>query len=167
MKLKEQTNRHRLTKEMKTASLLSIAVSLFLASTLGNCIKCFSCQDSENNPSCRRRMTVLDCSVHAEFGKEYDSCFSMTAYSDKKKIQIKECAMSWGCQELEDILCKNYKTVNASCKVDCCKDDLCNEYDSVTLTNHSTSVMNTYELILLCLAILPAFPSYIFNLSFQ
>lgn len=152
---------------MKTASLLSIAVSLFLASTLGNCIKCFSCQDSENNPSCRRRMTVLDCSVHAEFGKEYDSCFSMTAYSDKKKIQIKECAMSWGCQELEDILCKNYKTVNASCKVDCCKDDLCNEYDSVTLTNHSTSVMNTYELILLCLAILPAFPSYIFNLSFQ
>ena len=116
-------------------------------------------------------MIVLDCSVNAEFGEDYDSCFSMTAYSDKKKIQIKDCAMSWACEELEEVLCKDYKTVNASCKVDCCKGDLCNEYDSVTLSvrNHSTSVKTTYKLIfLLCFAILfPAFPSYIFNLSFR
>lgn len=56
----------------------------------------------------------------------------MTAYDDNKRTQIKDCAFHWACGELEQVMCKNFKTAGNStdamnCRVDCCRGDLCND----------------------------------------
>ncbi|XP_068714528.1 uncharacterized protein [Montipora foliosa] len=155
MRLKAQTNRHHLTKGMKADLLLNIAAWLLLTITQGQSIRCFSCHDSENNPSCRRRMMELDCSLHAEFGDTYDSCFSMTAYNGKSRKQIKDCAIRSGCKELEDILCEDFKKKkNYTCRVDCCEDDLCNEYGTVEQVYSAGNIMTYHiQIILLSFAV--------------
>lgn len=96
----------------------------------GQSLVCFSCHDSENKSSCKRRLDGVDCSQSAEFGDHFDSCFSMTAINGHKKIQIKDCAIGYACNELEGILCKDYqKEQNYTCKVYCCNGDYCNEFD--------------------------------------
>lgn len=148
---KVQTNHQLTLKEMKASLLLNSALWLLLSVGLGESIRCFSCHDSENGSSCRRHMNAIDCSSHAEFGDEYDSCFSMKAYRGKRKIQIKDCAIGWACKELEDVLCKSYNnkqnSTEQSCKVECCKDDFCND-NLVGASNSARSLMTTQTTLL-------------------
>lgn len=98
---------------------------------------CFSCGYSEPNEanfssSCKTNSKIKDCSLHPEFGEHYDSCFSqVVVVRGKPKIQIRECAISFGCQELEQILCDGNSVEKSekpqSCRVECCKEDYCND----------------------------------------
>ncbi|XP_078343155.1 uncharacterized protein LOC144628910 [Oculina patagonica] len=123
---------------MKPTRLLYTVVWLFLAARLGQSIKCFSCGFSEPNEtnsssSCETNSKIKDCSLHPEFGEHYDSCFSqVVVVGGKPKIQIKECAMFFGCKELEGVLCEgnsvdDSENSSQSCRVECCKGDYCNE----------------------------------------
>lgn len=98
---------------------------------------CFSCGFSEPNEtnstsSCERKSKIKDCSLHPEFGEHYDSCFSQViVVRGKPKIEIRECAMSIGCKELEGILCEGNSVDESeqssqNCRVECCKEDYCN-----------------------------------------
>lgn len=74
-------------------------------------------------------MVTVDCSSDSDFGEDFDSCFSLTAYG---RTQIKDCAFHWACEELEQALCKHFKTAGNStdamnCRVNCCRGDLCND----------------------------------------
>ena len=100
---------------------------------------CFSCGFSESNEanstsSCEASSEIKDCSLHPEFGDHYDSCFSqVVVVGGKAKIHIKECAMSLGCEELEQILCKENSVKDSensspeNCRVECCEEDYCNK----------------------------------------
>lgn len=100
---------------------------------------CFSCGFSESNEanstsSCEVNSEIKNCSQHPDFGDHYDSCFSqVVVVRGKSKIHIKECAMSWGCEELEQILCEGNSVEDSensspeNCRVECCKEDYCNE----------------------------------------
>ena len=97
---------------------------------IGESITCIKC--GLGNASCEREAFTIDCSSDSEFGEHYDSCFSMTAYGDNKRTQIKDCAFHSACEELEQALCKHFKTAGNStdamnCRVDCCRGDLCND----------------------------------------
>ena len=89
------------------------------------CIKCGS--EGGGNASCEREVVTIDCSSHREFGEHFDSCFSMTAYRDNKRTQIKDCAFHSACEELEQVLCNQNSTDAKNCRVDCCRGDLCND----------------------------------------
>lgn len=108
--------------------------------SIGQSIMCFSCGFSESNEpnsssSCEANSAeIKNCSVHPDFGDHYDSCFSqVVVVRGKAKIHIKECAMSWGCEELEEILCEHNSVDDSdnsypeNCRVECCKEDYCNE----------------------------------------
>ncbi|CAH3156315.1 unnamed protein product, partial [Porites lobata] len=117
-------------KEMKIALALNITVLFMLTVKLGESITCIKC--GLGNASCEREAFTIDCSSDSEFGEHYDSCFSMTAYDDNKRTQIKDCAFHSACDELEQALCKHFKTAGNStdamnCRVDCCRGDLCND----------------------------------------
>ena len=100
---------------------------------------CFSCGFAESNEenstsSCEANTEIKNCSVHPDFGELYDSCFTQVVVArGKAKIHIKECAISWGCEELEEILCEgnsvedSEKSSPENCRVECCKEDYCNE----------------------------------------
>lgn len=115
---------------MKSILVLNSALWFLLAVKHGQSIQCFEC-DSETGVSCTGEMNIIDCSLDPEYGDTYDSCFSMTAYNGRKRVQIKDCSISFGCEELEDILCENYTNAQNStgkkCRLECCKDELCND----------------------------------------
>lgn len=96
-------------------------------------------------------MNKTDCSLEAEFGDAFDSCFSMIAINGKKKIQIKDCAIGFGCKELEGVLCENFtrnkqnSTWN-SCRVECCEGDYCNKY--VVGQSNSARILTTQAILL-------------------
>ncbi|KAM7432332.1 hypothetical protein ABFA07_017220 [Porites harrisoni] len=119
---------------MKIALALNITVLFMLTVKLGESITCIKCNSERGgNTSCEREVvTITDCSSDSEFGEHFDSCFSLTAYDDNKRTQIKDCAFHSGCEELEQLLCKHLKTAGNStdamnCRVDCCRGDLCND----------------------------------------
>ena len=100
---------------------------------IGESITCIKCNSERGgNTSCEREVVTIDCSSDSEYGEHYDSCFSMTAYGDNKRTQIKDCAFHSACEELEQVLCIHFKTEGNStdannCRVDCCRGDLCND----------------------------------------
>lgn len=105
--------------------------------SIGQSIMCFSCgfsNEANSSSSCEANSEIKNCSVHPEWGDIYDSCFSqVVVVRGKAKIHIKECAMSWGCEELEEILCERNSVEDSdnsspeNCRVECCKEDYCNE----------------------------------------
>ena len=104
-------------------------------------------------------MDAIDCSSDSEYGEYYDSCFSLNAFRGKKRIQIKDCAMGFACGELEEILCKEQEEGNnvhnftgQSCKLECCKDDFCNE-DNVGASNTVRSLMAIETVLLSSVAV--------------
>ncbi|KAJ7353846.1 hypothetical protein OS493_032121 [Desmophyllum pertusum] len=104
----------------------------------GQSIWCYSCGVSEpnetGNSSCHARPKIKDCSSHPEFGEHFDSCFSqVVVVGGKTTIEIRECAMLLGCEELEGILCSEGNSVEdteisspQTCQVQCCEGNLCN-----------------------------------------
>jgi len=100
---------------------------------------CFSCDipepdEANSSSSCEANSKIKNCSVDPDFGDFYDSCFTqVVVVRGKAKIHIKECAISWGCEELEKILCEGNSVVDSessspeNCRVECCKEDYCNE----------------------------------------
>ena len=99
---------------------------------------CFSCVSESNEAnstsSCEASSEIKDCSLDPDFGDDYDSCFSQVVVAGgKAKIRIKECALSWGCKELEQILCEGNSVEDSensspeNCTVECCAEDYCNE----------------------------------------
>lgn len=143
----------------------------FFFISIGLSIMCFSCGFSEPNEansssSCEKNAEIKNCSVHPDFGDLYDSCFSQViVVRGKAKIHIKECAMSWGCEELEEILCEGNSVEDSensspeNCRVECCKEDYCNENllseASAFYGNNFMSSSSTIKAILLssCLAV--------------
>ena len=109
----------------------------FFFLSIAQSIMCFSCGFSESNEanstsSCDANSEIKNCSLHPDFGDHYDSCFSQVVIvGGKTEIHIKECAIFWGCEELEQILCERNSvedTENSeNCRVECCKEDYCNE----------------------------------------
>ena len=143
---------------------------LFIAQS----IMCFSCGFAEPNEAnssstCEANSEIKNCSVHPDFGDLYDSCFSqVVVVRGKAKIHIKECAMSWGCEQLEEILCEGNSVEDSknsspeNCRVECCNDDYCNEnlLNDASAFNgiNSMSSSSTIKTILLssCVAVFHA-----------
>lgn len=124
-------------KEMNASKLVYIAFYSLLAAKFGQSIHCYSCDPYETDAAnssnfCETHSRVKDCSEHPEFGEHYDSCFTQVIYNHGKTIaKVKECAISSGCEELEQILCTDIvdgsgKPSPQNCWVDCCQDDFCN-----------------------------------------
>ena len=136
---------------------------------------CFSCGFSESNEgnssiiSCEANSEIKNCSLHPDFGDLYDSCFSqVVVVGGEAKIHIKECAISWGCEELEEILCRgnsmedSENTSTENCRVECCKEDYCNEASAFYGINFMSS-SSTIKTILLssCVAVFHALGLFI------
>ena len=155
------------------AKMTQFTIYYFFLS-IAQSIMCFSCGFSESNEanstsSCEANSEIKDCSLHPDFGDDYDSCFSqVVVVRGKAKIHIKECAMSWGCEELEQILCEGNSVEDSensspeNCRVECCMEDYCNEnilndssaFKEINLMSSSSTVKTI--LLSSCLAVFHA-----------